>query len=385
LLTAQIALTLLLLSGAALFMRSLQNMKNADLGLTPEHILQLALLPKNAGYKDDQIGRYLDRVLERLRSVPAVRSASVAVIPVMANGSWGSGISVEGKTIAGSDRGPDRNAVGPHYFSTMGIPLVRGRDFTESDGETAPKVAIVNEAFAHYYFGDENPIGRRIDSHRDEKEAPRYTIVGVAKDGRYRGVRDKPTRFWYVPHAQSDLRSYFTVYVRTAGDPANAAAGVRRAIANVDANVAMLNVRTLEDQIASGQRFERMVAVLASFFGVLAAILAAIGIYGVLSYLVNQRQREIGIRIALGATPASVAGLVVLNIAGWAVSGIALALPAIYYGSTAVRDVLFEVEPMDPASLLWAAGTLAAVALLSALLPARRAASIQPAVALRTD
>ena len=385
LLTMQIALTLFLLAGAALFMRTLQNLKATDLGLVPERMLQMTMQPKNAGYKDDQITPFLERVFERLRSVPGVRSASAAVMPVMTNAQWGSGIKVEGKPTSPTDRGPDRNAVGADYFTTMGIPLLRGRDFSDRDHAAAPKVAIVNEAFARHYFGDENPIGHRIDQHRGPNEAARFTIVGVAQDGRYRGPREQPTRYWYIPLAQSDLRSMFTLYVRTAGDPAKATSEVRRAIAEVDASVALLNVRTLEEQIASGQRFERMIAVLASCFGVVAALLAAIGIYGVLSYLVNQRQREIGIRLALGATPASVAGLVVSGIAGWVALGIALALPAVYWGASAARNILYEVGPTDPTALLAAGGILAAVALVSALLPARRAAAVQPAIALRGE
>ncbi|MEX2262311.1 MAG: ABC transporter permease [Bryobacteraceae bacterium] len=385
LLSAQIALTLLLLAGAGLFVRTLRNMRTADLGFAPEHLLQLTLMPRNAGYSNAQVLPYMHQTIERIRSVPGVRSASLAAVPVMANGSWGSALRIQGVTIPENQRGPDRNAVGPRYFSTMGIPMVLGREFDERDGEAAPKVAIVNEAFVRFYFGNQNPLGRRIDQGGDPKEPPRFTIVGVAKDGKYRGVRDETTRFWYIPVDQSTMRNFLTVYVRTTGDPARAIAGVRRAIADVDANVAALNVRTLEAQIAEGQRFERMIAWLAAFFGVLAAALAAIGLYGILSYLVNQRQREIGVRLALGATPMAVARLVVSSVAAWTALGIVLALPAIYYGSNAVRDILFEVRPMDPLALLCAAGTLAGVASLAAWLPARRAASVEPAVALRIE
>jgi len=384
LLSTQIALTLLLLSGAALFVRTLRNMQTADLGLAPEQLLQFSVLAKNAGYEDKQVLPYLDRIRTRLQSVPGVRAVSLAAQPVLSNSSWGSGIRIDGVTIAENDRGPDRNAVGPDYFATLGIPLVLGRDFNERDSDNAPKVAIVNEAFARFYFGNENPIGRRIDQ-GGATEPARYTIVGVAKDGKYRNVRDKPTRFWYVPLAQTEMRSYITIYVRTSGDAEKMIGDVRRAAAAIDAKVAISNIRSLESQVSTLQRFERMIAFLAAFLGLLAVVLAAIGLYGVLSYLVNQRQREIGIRLALGASRASVAQLVLSSVAGWAALGIVLALPAIYYGSHAVQDILYEVKPLDPTALLAAAATLVAVAVFAAWLPARRAARVEPSAALRTD
>jgi predicted permease len=385
LLSAQLALTLVLLTGAALLVRSLRNLQTADLGFMPEYLLQVTLTPRNAGYSDAHVLPYVERTIERIRSIPAVKSASIAAIPVLAGSSWGSGIRVEGVRISESQTGPDRNAVGPHYFATMGIPIVLGRDFSERDGEAAPPVAIVNEAFARSYFGKESPIGRRIDQASDSKTPPRFTIVGVAKDGKYRRVRETATAFWYIPLAQSGMRSYLTLYVRAMGDPSHAVADVRRAIAAVDPNVATLDVRTVEAQIAGGRRFERMIALLATIFGTLAAALAAIGLYGVLSYFVNQRQREIGIRMALGSTPGAVARLVVSNVTGWAALGIVLALPAVYYGSQAVRNLLFEVQPMDPTALACGAGVLAAMASLAAWLPARRASRLDPSAALRTE
>jgi predicted permease len=365
--------------------RSLRNLETAQIGFVPEHLLQATLMPRNAGYSGAQVLPYVERTIERIHSVPGVKSASIAAMPVLANASWGSGIRVEGVSIPDSDRGPDRNAVGPHYFATMGIPLVLGRDFDERDAEKAPPVAIVNEAFARTYFGKENPIGRRIDQAGDSKTPPRFTIVGVAKDGRYRIVRETETAFWYIPLAQSAMRNYLTVYVRATTDPSHAIADVRRAIAAVDSNVGTFNIRTVESQIAGGRRFERMIALLATIFGALAAALAAIGLYGVLSYFVNQRQREIGIRMALGSTPAAVARLIVSSVTGWAALGIVLALPAVYFGSQAVRTVLFEVQPMDPTALACAAGLLGAVASLAAWLPARRASRLDPSAALRTE
>ena len=385
LLSVQIALTLLLLAGAGLFVRTLSNMRATDLGFEPEQLIQLSLSPKNAGYQNKEVAPYFRRTVERVQALPGVRSAAFSVTRVMANHGWSSGIRVQGFTSAESDPGPNRNAVGPDYFATMGIPMVMGREFTARDDEKAPMVAIVNEAFAKFYFAGNNPLGRLIDQGGDSKEPPRFTIVGVAKDGRYRGIRDSSTRFWYVPIEQQSNLSLATLYVRTVGDPARAIVDVRRAVAGVDPNVAALNVKTVEAQIAEGQRFERMIAALSAFFGGLAAVLAAIGLYGILSYLVTQRQREIGVRLALGATPLGVAKLVVSSVAASATLGIVLALPAIYYGSHAVKSMLFGIEPLDPAALAAAAGTLAAVAAVAAWLPARRAASVSPSIALRSE
>ncbi len=384
LLSVQIALTLLLLAGAGLFVRTLSNMRSADLGFAPEQLIQLSLMPNSAGYSDSQIAPYFRQVIERVRATPGVRSAAFSVARVMASSSWSSGIRVEGFTASESDRGPDRSRVSASYFTTMGIPMVLGREFTEADDDKAPKVAVVNEAFAKFYFGAANPIGRRIDQ-AGSNAPPRYTIVGVAKDGKYRGVRDQATRFWYVPIVQDGPRSSVTLYVRTVGDPARALADVRTAVAAVDPNVAAMDVKTVEAQIASGQRFERMIATLSAFFGALAAVLAAIGLYGILSYLVNQRQREIGVRLALGATPLGVARLIVSSVAGWTALGVALSLPAIYYGSHAVKDILYEVHPLDPPAIAGAAATLAAVAVVAAWFPARRAAAISPSIALRSE
>lgn len=384
LLSVQISLTLLLLNGAALFVRTLRNMQTADLGFLADHLIQVTLLPTNAGYEEKQVLPYFARTMKHIRQLPGVVSASIAAVPVMAGSGWSSGIRIEGVKVQENDPGPNRNAVGANYFSTMRIPIVLGREFDERDSEDAPKVAIVNDAFARFYFGSGNPIGRRIDE-SGSQNPPRFTIIGVAKDGKYKGVRDTSMRFWYIPVAQSTMRNFLTLYVRTTGDPTQAITDVRRAIASVDVNVATMNLRTVESQIAAFQRFERMIATLASFLGGLAVILAAIGLYGVLSYSVNQRQREIGIRMSLGATPSQIARLVVSAVAAWAALGVGVALPAVYYASNAVRDVLYEVPAMDPVSLLWAAGTLAAVACIAAWLPARRAALVRPAVALHAE
>lgn len=386
LLSAQIALTLLLLSCAGLFARTLANMRATDLGFAPEHLVQLTPLAKNAGYSDAQVPAYLQRVTERLRGLPGVRSVTFSIQRVMANSSWGSGIRVEGVEIRDSDGSPSRDAVGPAYFSTLGISMLAGREFNERDTAEAPKVAIVNEAFAKFYFGNANPIGRRIDEGGNTQAPPRYTIVGVAKNGKYREVRDGTIRFWYAPFEQVDAgRGFVTVYARAVGDPAAMLPTVRKAVEQIDPNVALFGAKTVETQIAEGQRFERVIALLAMFFGGLAALLAAIGLYGVLSYMVNQRQREIGVRLALGATPVAAARLVVSSIAAWTALGLLLAAPAIYYASQAVKSVLFGVEPLDPLALGGAALALTLVAVLSALLPARRAARISPAIALRAD
>ena len=207
----------------------------------------------------------------------------------------------------------------------------------------------------------------------------------MTKNGKYRDVKEAAIPFWYIPVAQSKMRSYFTVYARAMGDPENAIKDVQRAIAAVDPNVATLNVRTVESQIANGWRFERMIALLASVFGALTAALAALGLYGVLSYLVTQREREIGIRMALGATPGAVARLIVSSMTGWAMLGILLALPAVYYGSSAVRHLLFDVPPTSPAAVLCAAGALAAISALATWLPTRRASRLDPSAALRTE
>jgi predicted permease len=322
-------------------------------------------------------------IRERLKAAPGVRSTGFGFMRMMADNEWGSGITVEGYTPAENDPGPSRNAVGPEYFKTLGIAMVRGREFTERDDENAPKVAVINETFARFYFGGRDALGKRIGP-GGRKGAAECTIVGVVQDGKYRTFREPATRMWYVPLAQSPARQG-TLYVRTEGDPGSAISLVAKVIASIDKNVALVDPKTVQAQVYEQSRQERLLAALSTFFGVLAAMLATIGLYGVLSFMVSRRAREIGVRMALGAMPGDMARLVLREVAVIGMSGFALGLAAMAMAGGAVESLLFGVAPMDKWAVAAACAGMAVTALAAGYVPAARAARIDPAVTLRSD
>lgn len=249
LVSAQVSLSLILLIGAGLFLRSLHNLRSLDTGFDRENVLQLRMDPTLVGYKAEQLDSFYRDVAARVSTLPGVRSASFANIGLLAGTIWGSGIKIEGrKSREGGDPGPDRNIVGPAYFTTLRIPILLGRDFSLQDGKGAPNVAIVNEKFAKFYFGDRNPLGAHIGP--EGNQDGEYTIIGVVKDTRYAHLREETPRFWYIPYEQ--FRRPLTalnLYVRTAGDPEKMAGSILHQIQAIDRSVPVFNVRTLDDQI----------------------------------------------------------------------------------------------------------------------------------------
>lgn len=383
LLSAQTALCLLLLVGAGLFVRSLYSIHALDLGFRPEHLVQATLGLKNAGYTDDQVLPFFNHLKERLQGTPGVRAASFAALRIMSGSEWGSGITIEGLTPTEGDPGPSRNAVGPDYFRTLGVMLLRGREFTPRDDVKAPRVAIVNESFARFYFGGADPIGKRIGPGGRDGKAD-HAIVGVVRDTKYSDFREEARRVWYTPVAAGSLLPR-TVYVQADGDSERALALLRRTVTLLDSNVPLQDAKSVATQVAERSRRERMLATLSTSFAALAAFLAAIGIYGVMSFSVRQRLREIGIRMALGAAPARVFGAVLREVALFAGIGFAIAFPAVWYGSRIVADLLYRVQARDRWSIAVACVAMAMTALAAGGIPARAASRVEPAVTLRAD
>jgi len=383
LLGCQMALSLLLLFGAGLFLRSLHMIYTVNLGFRPEQLVQVTLGPKNAGYKDGQVLPFFREVKERLERTPGVRSAAFASMRVMSGSEWGSGITVEGFTPAENDPGPSRNAVGPDYFRTLGVTLLRGREFTDRDHEKAPQVAIVNESFARFYFGGADPIGKRIGIGGRQGRAD-HTIVGVVGDTKYAEFREERRRVWYVPITAGSMAPRI-LYVRADGDAERTLALVRGTVASVDRNVPLQDPKSVETQVAEQSQRERMLATLSTSFAALAAFLAAIGIYGVIAFSVRQRLREIGVRMALGATPARVFAAVIRGVALIAGLGFALAFPAAWYVSGLLADLLYRVRLLDPWSIAAASVAMALTALTGGAFPARAASRVDPAAALRAE
>jgi predicted permease len=278
---------------------------------------------------------------------------------------------------------PAVDAVGPGFFATMEIPLLAGREFRDSDASGAPRVAIVNETMARYFFGDTNPVGRRFGFGRDQ--ATDIEIVGVVRDVRSLQLRDQAPRFVYVPYRQEPDVTQLTVYLRVAGGSGTSAAAVRQAAQRIDPNLPIFDMKSMAVQVDESLFVERMVAVLATAFGALAALLAALGLYGVMAYAVARRTREIGIRMALGAERSRVLWLVLREVAVMAGAGVACGLLAALYVTRRIESQLFGLSPTDAATLAAAVGLLLAVALLAGFVPARRATAIDPMVALRTE
>jgi predicted permease len=287
---------------------------------------------------------------------------------------------------------PAFNAVSPGYFKTLGIPIVAGRDFGARDERTGPlaeaepafRAVIVNEAFARQYFGQASPLGRHVGFGGETAKMP-MEIVGVVRDAKYRGMREEIRRQVFVPLLEGEDPPGITAYVRTARSPETVMPAIRRTVQDLDANVPLFALRTVDEQLRRSVTNERLVAGLSVLFGGLATLLAMVGLYGVMAYSVARRTREIGIRMALGARPSWVAWLVGREVAILVTFGVLLALPAAWWLGRYVRSQLYGLEPFDPLTVAAAVGLLAGVAAVAGLVPARRAASVNPIVALRYE
>ena len=303
----------------------------------------------------------------------------------MTDSNSSSTVRVEGYLAKeGEDMNPNFNYVAPGFFSTLGIPLVAGRDVSETDVLGAPRVAVVNEAFARYFFKNENPIGRRFGLRRTEKDND-IEIVGVVRDGKAASLREEQRRFVYAPYMQEPTVGGLTYYVRSSVEPRSFGEHLQAAVRRVDAALPVTDLKTMETQIGESLFVERMVALLSAAFGLLATVLAAIGLYGVMSYAVAMRTREIGLRVALGADRRSVLMLVLREVAVLAGLGIAIGLPGGYGLGKVIESQLFGLHARDPLTFAVATLALVSTAFLAGLIPAMRAARVDPMTALRYE
>ena len=385
LVAAQVGLSLLLMVAAGLFARSLYNLKSQNLGFRSDHLLAFEINPRMSGYSIPQVFALYNRLTESVAAEPGVRSVACSRMGLMTNSNSGSNITVAGyHAKEGEDMNPNLDQVSAGYFKALDIPLIAGREFTAADGKGAPKVAIVNETFQRYFFGNESAVGHWFGFGAGNVKLD-IQIVGVAKDGKYSSMHQKTPRFAYFPYLQDSDGGGMTFYVRTSQDPEQAAGAVRRDVQRLDPNLPVNNLITMDQQIDDNIWLDRVVAALSMSFGLLASCLAAIGLYGVLAYTVARRTREIGIRLALGATQARILWLVMAEVGLLAGVGVAVAIPISLAVTRYLKSQLFELSSTDPLTLVGAALFLILVGLLAGYLPARRATRVDPLTALRYE
>ena len=397
LVVAQVSLSLLLLIGAGLFVRSLNRLLTLSPGFPVERLLGFELDPSLSGYKTDRAKLFYERLRENLGAVPGVRSVGLANMRILENNEWDSSMTVEGYVAprAGSHPEPYMNSISPNYFATMGIPILEGRDFNLHDtnrvkstvrpDSSEPDKIIINETFAKRYFAGRDPIGRHVGFGEDPGTPTPMEVIGVVKDTKYTGLRDEIPEQAFVPYLASTDPDEMTVYVRTSLDPDQFFSIARAKVRELDPNVPVYAMRTMETQIRNSLTTERLIASLSSIFGFLATLLAMVGLYGVMAYTVARRTREIGIRMALGAERGNVVWMVMREVVLLVAIGVALGLPAALALAGLVKAQLFGLAPNDPATMAMAVVGLAVVAALAGYVPALRASRVDPMTALRYE
>jgi predicted permease len=386
LVVSQIVLTTTLLVGAGLFARSLNNLRRLDLGIRADHLITFSIAPELNGYSPQRTIAFFDDLRAGLAALPGVRSVSAAEIAILNDSNRSSNVTVEGyQSQESEDMDVYHNQVGPDYFATMGIPLLSGREFANSDAPGSQKVAIINETMSRRFFANRNPIGSHFAFGSGDAVRPDIEIVGVVKDSKHATAREQARPFAYLPYAQGEDLGKITFYARTDQDVAAIAPSLRREVQRRDANLPIYELKTLRQQADESLFGDRFLTFLSVCFGLLAAALAAIGLYGVMAYTVTRRVREIGIRIALGAGQGSVAWLILREVALLALVGLLAGAPLAFALGRAAESLLFGVKASDPLVYIAASLLMACVALLGGYLPARRAAKVDPMVALRCE
>jgi predicted permease len=383
--TVQIAMSMALLVPAGLFAKSLFNVSHVDLGLKADHMMLFSIAPELNSYTTERTRQLFERMEDEIAAVPGVTGVVAAIVPVIAGDNWGNSLGVEG-----FEAGPDTNTngsfngVGPGYFKTMGIPLIAGREFTRADAFGAPKVAIVNQTFVKKFnlgtalgkhFGIGGGPGTKMD----------IEIVGVVQDAKYSDVKDAVPPQYFTPYRQEERLGYAYFYVRTATPPEQMLATIPAVMRKLDASLPLSDVKTMATAIKENVAQDRIISTLSLAFALLATVLAAVGLYGVLAYTVAQRTREFGLRMALGADGAAVRGMVMKQVGVMAIVGGVIGMAIAIGVGRAAKSLLFEMEGYDPLVLAAATIALALVALGAGFIPALRASKIDPMNALRYE
>jgi predicted permease len=380
----QVALSMALLVGSALLLKSFQNLITKSLGFDREHVLVVQVDTVATGYNGDQkLANLYHRIEARISAIPGVISSAFCH-RVFNEGRWTEGFSIPGMNVPRSDRMLVMNFVGPEFFRSLNIPVLRGRVFDYGDNASEPRVAVINETMARTVFGGDDPIGKTIMmSPITDNDVP-YQIIGVARDAQDRSVTDAPVKMGWLPLEQNPIFAA-DVVVRATGDPVRVAGTVRQAIHSTDPNLPIAGVTTLADQVSDSLVTQRAVAQLTAFFAGLALLLAAIGLYGTISFAVARRTGEIGIRMALGAERSTVVGMVLSDAGKLIAAGVVIGLPLAFGATALVRSLLYGIGRFDAASTVLAILVLSACAIVAGYLPARRASRVDPMVALRYE
>jgi len=379
LVVSQVALCLVLIFGAGLFGRSLRHLRSIDLGLDPSHIVVLTMDPERSGYSKAASADFINEVHRRAALVPDVRSASLAGITAMSGEMFAGWVRVPGSTADPNRYNNNINAITPDYLRTVGLPLIAGRAFTDGDDAAAASVVLVNQRFADYYWPGQSPIGRHFTVLGKHVE-----VVGLVRTAKYMAVREDPQITIYMPLAQRPM-SEVTLHARTDADPARTAAMLAGMIRSIDPRVPVYNSATLEDHVDARLSSERALNLRATLFAVLAIVVSAAGLYGLVAQSVARRTREVGIRLAVGARRSDLMRLFVADTMGLVLIGIGVGVPLAVGTARQFGAILYGLAPSDPITLGLAATALATVAMIAVILPARRATRLDPVAALRAD
>ena len=383
LVTAQIALSMALLVSAGLFIKSLDNVSRVSLGLDVDSLVTFRVPPALNGYSGQRSQQIYSQIEREVGAIPGVRGVAAAQVQVLAGNNWDNDVNVQGfPATLDTDVDAYYNAVSPDFFRIMGIPLVTGREFTQSDVASATRVVIVNEAFTRKFKLGQNSVGKLMGQRRDSLT---HVIVGVVKDAKYSGVKQEDRPVFYMPYKQDTTIGVLSFYVRSSVPPKTVMPEIRQTIARIDRDLPLMSFKTMPQQIRDNVYLDRMITTLSAAFAALATLLAAIGLYGVLAYSVVQRTKEIGVRMALGADSSSIVAMVLRHVAVMTLIGAAIgAVGALGIGKGA-QSLLFGITGWDPLVMVAAAAVLALVALAAGSIPARRASRVDPVQALRYE
>ena len=386
LVASQIALALALLVVAGLFARSLVNIGRIDLGMQISNLTTFRLSPVLNGYTPERSHAFFQQIEEQVGAIPGVRSVSQSLIPLLEGSDASANVSVQGfDAPPDADTDASTSAIGPRFFSTLGIPLIAGREFTSGDSSVSQQVAIVNEAFARKFNLGKNVVGTRMELGRNDKPKFDIEIVGFVQDAKYSDVKQEVPPQFFLSHLQRDTRGVMNFYVRSSLETNEVNRAISRVVSSIDGNLPIENLRSMEDQVRERSKEDVLLARISSGFAGLATLLAAVGLYGVLAYSVAQRTPEIGVRLALGANAPLIRRMVLRDVGQLTLIGVVAGLVGAFGLGRFAASMLFRVNGLDLPVMAAAIAVVVAVALVAATVPAFRASRIDPAVALRAE